>query len=68
MSTNDKLGHALDDAKGKVEEGVGKATGDESLEAQGHADQAGAAVKKAGEKAKDAGQDLKDAAAHTLGH
>ena len=41
-------------AKGKVKEGTGKATGNESLEAEGHADQAKGDLKQADEKIKDA--------------
>ena len=41
-------------AKGKVKEGLGKAAGNESLEAEGHADQAKGNLKQAGEKVKDA--------------
>ena len=67
MSASDKLKHTWDDAKGKVEEATGKATGDRSLEAEGKADQAGASVGQAAEKAKDAGEHLKDAAQHTFG-
>ena len=54
MGLDDKISHAAEDAKGKVKEGVGKATDNERLEAEGQADQAGAHVKKAGENVKDA--------------
>jgi uncharacterized protein YjbJ (UPF0337 family) len=54
MGTNDKIDNAADEAKGHVKEGVGKLTDNESLEAEGKADQAGANLKQAGEKIKDA--------------
>jgi len=40
--------------RGKVKEATGKATDNESLEAEGKGDQAAANVKQAGEKVKDA--------------
>jgi uncharacterized protein YjbJ (UPF0337 family) len=54
MSTADKVKNTAQTAKGKVKEGAGKATGNDSLEAEGHADQAKGDLKNAGEKAKDA--------------
>ncbi|HEY0999603.1 MAG TPA: CsbD family protein [Streptosporangiaceae bacterium] len=45
--------------KGKAKETAGQAVGNERLEAEGAADQAGADVKQAGEKIKDAGKSLK---------
>ena len=59
MSTADKASNKAQDVKGKVKETVGKATGNERLEAEGVADQAAADVKQAGEKVKDAVKDLK---------
>lgn len=53
MSTTDKAKHAVQNAKGKVEEGVGHLTGDRSMAAEGKKDQAAAKVKQTGEKAKD---------------
>ncbi|OLE26944.1 MAG: hypothetical protein AUG49_06835 [Catenulispora sp. 13_1_20CM_3_70_7] len=53
MSVTDKAKHAVQNAKGKVKEGVGHLTGDRSMEAEGKKDQAAAKVKQAGEKAKD---------------
>lgn len=44
--------------KGKVQEGVGKLTDDEELEARGHLNQAGGKVR---EKAGELGQDVADA-------
>jgi uncharacterized protein YjbJ (UPF0337 family) len=54
MSAEDKIKNTAEKAKGKVKEGAGKATGNESLEAEGHADQAKGDLKNAGEKVKDA--------------
>lgn len=57
MGIEDKINNAGQDAAGKVKEGTGKATGNESLEAEGKGDQAGADLKQAGEKVKDAFKD-----------
>ncbi|MBE7163016.1 MAG: CsbD family protein [Williamsia herbipolensis] len=54
MSTDDKAGNKVEELKGKVKETVGKAVGNEKLEAEGKADQGKANVKQAGEKIKDA--------------
>lgn len=54
MSLGDKIENAAEEAKGKAKEGVGNATGDESLKNEGRGDQASADVKKAGENIKDA--------------
>nr|WP_063795157.1 CsbD family protein [Kitasatospora sp. MBT66] len=54
MSVGDKIENTAEKAKGVLKEGVGKVTGNERLEAEGRADQAGADVKQAGEKVKDA--------------
>jgi uncharacterized protein YjbJ (UPF0337 family) len=53
VRAEDKVKNTAETAKGKVKEGVGKATGNESLEAEGHADQAKGDLKQAGEKIKD---------------
>ena len=53
MSMGDKTKHAADEAAGKVKETTGKITGNEDLEAKGHAQQAEADVKQAGDNAKD---------------
>jgi uncharacterized protein YjbJ (UPF0337 family) len=53
MGLSDKIQNAAEDAAGKAKEATGKATGNEKLEAEGHADQAKASVKKAGENVKD---------------
>jgi uncharacterized protein YjbJ (UPF0337 family) len=54
MGADDKVENAAQDLGGKAKEGLGKATGNENLEAEGHGDQASASVKKAGEDIKDA--------------
>ena len=53
MAFDDKVDNKAEEFGGKVKEGVGKATGDERLETEGQADQAGSKVKQAGEKIKD---------------
>lgn len=57
MSMGDKIKNAAEDAAGKAKEGTGKVTGNEELEAEGHADQAKASTKQAGENVKDAAKD-----------
>ncbi len=54
MSATDKVGNTADKVKGKVKETVGRAVGNERLEAEGRAAQAKGDVKQAGEHAKDA--------------
>ncbi len=54
MGTDDKTRNAAEDALGHVKEGVGKATDNPKLEAEGKGDQAKANLKKAGENVKDA--------------
>jgi uncharacterized protein YjbJ (UPF0337 family) len=54
MSTNDKISNKIEDAEGKAKEGLGRATGDHSTEAEGRTDQTKADLKQAGEKVKDA--------------
>ena len=53
MSTEDKVKNTAEQATGKVKETAGKVTGNESLEAEGHGDQAKGNLKQAGEKVKD---------------
>ncbi|WP_433283843.1 CsbD family protein [Pseudonocardia sp. CA-142604] len=53
MGTDDKINNKAEQLKGKAKEKVGHATGDEELEAEGHADQAKGNLKQAGEKIKD---------------
>jgi len=52
MATEDKAAHKATEVKGKIKEGVGRATDDEELEAEGHADQAKGNLKQAGDKVK----------------
>jgi uncharacterized protein YjbJ (UPF0337 family) len=54
MGIDDKIDNATENTAGKVKEGVGRATDDERLEAEGRSDQASANLKQAGEKIKDA--------------
>lgn len=54
MGADDKAKNAAQDMGGKLKEGVGKVTGDNSKVAEGKADQTSASVKKAGENIKDA--------------
>ena len=53
MGAHDKVSNKIDDIGGKVKEGFGKATGDDSTEAEGKLDQAKASVKDAVENVKD---------------
>ncbi len=54
MGLDDKIKNAAEEATGKVKEGLGKASDDERLEAEGQNDQSKANVKQAGENVKDA--------------
>jgi uncharacterized protein YjbJ (UPF0337 family) len=58
MGLDDKFDNKAEELKGKTKEGAGRATGDESLEAEGRADQASGSVKQAGEKVKDAAKSV----------
>jgi uncharacterized protein YjbJ (UPF0337 family) len=53
MSAEDKVKNTAETAKGKAKEGFGTATGNESLKAEGRADQAKGYLKQAGERFKD---------------
>ena len=53
MSAMDKLKNKAQETAGQGKEQVGRATGDEQLEAEGHRDQAAGNLKQAGEKVKD---------------
>jgi uncharacterized protein YjbJ (UPF0337 family) len=57
MSADDKAKNAAQDMGGKIKEGVGKATGNDSQVAEGKADQRSAKLKEAGENIKDAVKD-----------
>ena len=54
MGIGDDIKHNTEEAVGKAKEGIGDATDNERLEAEGKADQAAANVKQAGEDVKDA--------------
>ena len=54
MGDQDKVNNKIEDIGGQAKEKIGRATGDEDLEAQGRGDQAKADIKQAGEKVKDA--------------
>lgn len=54
MTNKDRAKNLAQVAKGKVEEGAGRATGDDILIADGKADQVKGNAKQAGEKVKDA--------------
>ncbi len=54
MGTDDKIDNKMEELGGKAKEGVGRATGDEELQAQGEGDQAKSNLKQAGENIKDA--------------
>ena len=54
MGLTDKAKNEAEIAKGKVKEGVGDATDNERLQAEGETDQASGNMKQAGENVKDA--------------
>ena len=54
MGLDDKIGNKAQEAEGKAKQGVGEATDDEKLQAEGKADERSANLKQAGEKIKDA--------------
>ena len=54
MANEDKAAAKATEVKGKVKEGLGNATDDQELEAEGKTDQAKGNLKQAGEKVKDA--------------
>ena len=54
MSAVDKIKNTVEDVSGKAKEGVGSATGNENLQAEGKSDQATSDLKDAGENLKDA--------------
>ncbi|MGD8201428.1 CsbD family protein [Ornithinimicrobium sp. W1679] len=53
MGLGDKISNAAEDAKGKAKEGVGDATDNEQMQAEGKGEQLSASAKKAGENVKD---------------
>lgn len=54
MGLDDKIDNKAQEAAGKAKQGMGEATGDEDLKAEGQADETKADIKQAGEKIKDA--------------
>lgn len=54
MATEDKAAHKATEVKGRIKEGVGEATDDQELQAEGQTDQAKGNLKQAGDKIKDA--------------
>jgi uncharacterized protein YjbJ (UPF0337 family) len=54
MGIDDKVDNKSEELAGKAKEGIGKATDDEQLEAEGKTDQGKSNLKQAGEKIKDA--------------
>lgn len=54
MGNDDKLQNMAEGKVGEAKEAVGKAKGDENLEAEGKTDQKKSDLKQAGEKVKDA--------------
>ncbi len=61
MGLDDKTENKATEVKGHAKEKTGRATGNESLEAEGRGDKTEAKTKQAGEKVKDAAKDVKDA-------
>ena len=53
MGADDKIKNKAEELAGKGKEQVGKATGDEQLQAEGRVDQDKSDLKQAGEKVKD---------------
>ncbi|MFJ6198725.1 CsbD family protein [Micromonospora sp. NPDC092111] len=54
MGFDEKIGNTTENTTGKIKEGVGRATDNERLEAEGRSDQAKSNLKQAVEKVKDA--------------
>ena len=57
---NDRIGGALNQAKGAIKEGAGKLTGDTKLEAEGKADKAAGKVQNTVGGVKDTARDVVD--------
>jgi uncharacterized protein YjbJ (UPF0337 family) len=53
MGAKDKIDNKAQETAGKVKKGVGDATGDKSMKAEGRKDKAAGDLKQAGEKIKD---------------
>ena len=54
MGFDDKVDHTVDEMRGKAKEGLGKASDDEELAAEGRGEQTKADLGQAAEKVKDA--------------
>jgi uncharacterized protein YjbJ (UPF0337 family) len=54
MGIDDKAANKADELTGKAKEGLGRATDNERLEAEGRSDQSKSDIKQAAEKVKDA--------------
>jgi uncharacterized protein YjbJ (UPF0337 family) len=54
MATENKAANKVTELKGRAKKGLGKATGNEEMEAEGKTDEAKGNIKQAGEKVKDA--------------
>ena len=61
MSFTDKAKNKAEELAGKAKEGLGEATGNDRLYAEGQAQQTEAQAKQAGEHIKDAGRNVRDA-------
>jgi len=57
MGADDKAKNKAEELKGQAKEGLGRATDDQELEAEGEGDQAKSDLKQAGEQVKDAFKD-----------
>jgi uncharacterized protein YjbJ (UPF0337 family) len=57
MGANDKVKNKAQEVGGKIKQQVGKASGDEDLEARGKSDEIKGDLKQAGENVKDAFKD-----------
>ena len=57
VGVDDKAKNKAEELKGQAKEGLGQATDDEKLQAEGQTDQTKSDLKQAGEKVKDAFKD-----------
>ncbi|GII81473.1 CsbD family protein [Sphaerisporangium rufum] len=61
MGADDKFANKAEELKGRAKQGIGDATDDERLRAEGEREEAGGKLKQAGERVKDAAHDVKRA-------
>ncbi len=61
MSFTDKVRNKAEELGGKAKQGIGEATGNDRLTAEGEAQETSAHAKQAGEHVKDAGKNVRDA-------